>query len=214
MMVDRWALFLGLATSIGLGCGGSSTIEQPSGGNTSTAGSGGQGATGGQGAAGAQGGSGGTGGTASCGGEAGLTCESTRFCDFQPSFCGGDDSLGVCTERPTNCVEIYEPVCGCDGNVYGNGCEANAAGVDINWLGGCTPPGGHFACGVGFCPVDTYYCRIVVSDIAGWDNEYSCHPYPSGCGSTPSCGCMTAEPCGDICEVDAGGNITLTCPGG
>ena len=45
-----------------------------------------------------------------------------------------DDEFGVCIDETlinleTPCPLIYYPVCGCDGNSYGNSCEA------LNWNG-------------------------------------------------------------------------------
>jgi hypothetical protein len=54
-------------------------------------------------------------------------CAKTEFCE-QDGVCGG---VGTCTARPDACLDVYDPVCGCDGNAYGNGCYAHSAGMSI-----------------------------------------------------------------------------------
>jgi len=78
-----------------------------------------------------------------CGTIAGLTCGADEWCDYHGGGCGFADGGGVCRPRPSACADIWAPVCGCDGNPYGNECEAQGAGVDVQYVGECesTPSG-------------------------------------------------------------------------
>ena len=74
-----------------------------------------------------------------CGTIAGLTCERDEFCDFGLGQCKISDAAGVCRRQPEVCPDIFDPVCGCDGVTYGNACEANRAGAQIDRTGACKP---------------------------------------------------------------------------
>lgn len=186
-------------------------------------GSGGTGASGGGGAGGgAQGGEGQTGGGGGgydvlCGGIAGIECGPTQYCDYPDDACGANDGDGVCAPiTEGDCPAVDDPVCGCDGTVYGNACLANAAGVDVA-ADGCTPPPDTFQCGTGFCETATELCTVTGNDTASPPPFfYSCGALPAACAGVPaSCDCAadTATGCGGTCE-EVDGGVIIHCPGG
>jgi hypothetical protein len=75
---------------------------------------------------------------ASCGGFIGEQCPGGEYCDYaKAGDCGFADGTGVCAEIPLGCTDQWEPVCGCDGETYGNACDAAAAGVTVASQGEC-----------------------------------------------------------------------------
>lgn len=148
-----------------------------------------------------------------CGGKLGKPCAADEFCDYPDNSCGVFDSTGVCVKRPVTCPDNYQPTCGCDGTVYSNVCDANAAGSDENDNGVCAAPSGMFGCGAHFCALDSEYCEIALSDVGGVPSTYTCRPLPSGC-SIPTCGCLANAPCGASCTTTADGGLAVTCAGG
>jgi hypothetical protein len=67
-------------------------------------------------------------------------CSTNKDCK-QGDFCakpvGGCSQRGRCAPRPEKCIEIFDPVCGCDGKTYGNGCFAAANGTGVAHQGAC-----------------------------------------------------------------------------
>lgn len=73
-----------------------------------------------------------------CGGFIGTQCAASEFCDFPADMlCGAADGTGTCVTKPVACNKNLDPVCGCDGNDYGNACMANAAGTSVATKGKC-----------------------------------------------------------------------------
>ena len=130
-----------------------------------------------------------------CGGTEGLLCGPGEFCLYGPDAeCGFDNMVGKCVPKPEVCSDIFAPVCGCDGTIYGNECEAHAAGTSVASMDFCEGPPPIGECGgMGAlsCSEDQF-CSYPDDDACGASGSFGlCEPVPLFCPTIflPVCGC-------------------------
>lgn len=142
--------------------------------------------------------------TAECGGQ---LCDGTPGCGT-PWFCVPGRACATVLTTYCDCNQVTFTAGGCPGRpiAHVGACEMPPPPTDA----GMVPT---FACGPIQCTRGSQYCEVVLSDVGGVPNDYTCREFPPSCSSR-SCGCLQGLPCGDFCTVNAAGDVRTECGGG
>ena len=111
-------------------------------------------------------------------------CSKWQYCKKATGDC---DGMGICSWKPEACLDVYNPVCGCDGQTYSNACYAALNGVSLDSGDACQRSGPQPCEHNKECSKDEY-CRKDVGDCEG---EGVCGLKPEMCLDVwkPVCGC-------------------------
>lgn len=110
------------------------------------------------------------------------------FCHRAPAQCGDP---GACIPRPDACLDVWLPVCGCDGATYSNDCYAAAAGVSVAHEGPCETEGADCGTIVGIPCGEGELCEMPDDTCSSADLGGTCVTIPEVCTEQyqPVCGC-------------------------
>ena len=133
-------------------------------------------------------------------------CDTGEYCWRETGAC---DDPGLCHVIPEHCAvsQLYNPVCGCDGNSYDNYCEAHLNAVNVQAMGPCISPVAGCAdnseCG------EEEYCH---RETGACNDRGECMTMPTDCNSVndPVCGCDGQTYYNSCIAASEGMSITST----
>lgn len=153
--------------------------------------------------------------TPQCDGSGGCTsdadCATGEFCEKTEADVCSANATGTCAAKPDACPFHYSPVCGCDGDTYGNSCLARSAGVNIEHEGECDDGSDEYEpCGDKTCGERCTQCAPNDSDCVETAVIKYCHADGSCEGTAPQCrgtnGCTSDADCGSDEYCDKSGS--------
>jgi len=120
----------------------------------------------------------------------------TEFCMARPPSSCANATAPPVTPTSCVCIEIFDPVCGQDGNTYSNKCKASCAGVTPACPGACP------------CNPSSCVCQEIFDPVCGEDgNTYenkckaTCAGVTSACPGACPCKLTSATPTSCICPA-------------
>lgn len=122
-------------------------------------------------------------------------CQTNFYCEYIKGQCGGS---GECVAKVEACPMIYAPVCGCDGETYGNSCAARAAGVSVQYDEQCQ----NTCLTSSDCDASEYCAK----EVGQCNQVGECKTKPQACALiySPVCGC-DGETYGNSCQATLAG---------
>ncbi len=144
-----------------------------------------------------------------CGGAPGIECDQGEFCKLEPGSCEDANAIGECIFSGGGCPEIFQPVCGCDGETYSNDCFAYAAGVNIEHEDECAGEGKECGDALGIECDEGEFCKLEPGSCEDADAIGECIFSGGGCDDNlePVCGCDGITYPNDCFAYAAGVNI-------
>jgi hypothetical protein len=141
-----------------------------------------------------------------CDGPLRLSCQDGQYCNaIRAGQCPGPRRFGVCSDQPQICPDIFQPVCGCDGQTYPNSCNAAAAGVAVVHTGACAPA--KTQCG-GIAGIQCPGSGRCVDDPSD-----SCDPTMGGADCIGICTCIETQLCVQGDHFDSDPSVCACVPG-